>query len=120
MEILPHLVRFVPAANRFLQDRSAGDEATRNAMDALSTRLHGDLEQVTAAHSGIYRQLNEQAGKLEQVATDVTAMRTAIESTEGRVARMQRRTSMLSRLLIAALVMIFLLMLMVVALLFKH
>jgi len=47
-------------------------------------------------------------------------MRTAIESTEGRVARMQRRTSMLSRLLIAALVMIFLLMLMVVALLFKH
>jgi hypothetical protein len=120
MELLPHLVKLVPAANRFLQDRNSGDEATRQAMDAMAARVRSDLEQVTAAHSGIYRQLNEQAGRLEQVAADVAATRVAIESAEGRVARMQRRTNVLSRMLVAALVMIFALMVMVFALLFRH
>jgi len=120
IELAPHLVRLVPAANRFFSDKASGDEANRKAMEAMAAGLRGDLGQVTAAHSGLYRQLNEQAEKLSGVASDLGVVRVAVESTDGRVARMQRKISTLSNLLIAALVMNFVLMLMMFALLFKH
>jgi chromosome segregation ATPase len=120
LELAPHLVKFVPAANRFLQDREAGDEGNRKAMEAMSAELRGELAQVTAAHAGLYRQIHEQAEMLAAMTADVTAARLAVESVEGRLARMQRRTGTMSKLLIAALVMNFVLILMVFALFFRH
>jgi hypothetical protein len=120
MDLAPHLVRLVPAANRFLQDKAGGDAANQAAIDALAAQVHGDLGLVTAAHTSMYRQLNEQGEKIDRLGNDLAATRLAVEAADGRLARMQRRTSALTRMLIASLVMIFLLMLMVFALLFKH
>ena len=61
LELAPHLVRLVPAANNFFQNKSAGDEANRKALEDIAEGLRGDLGQVTASHAGLYRQLNEQS-----------------------------------------------------------
>jgi hypothetical protein len=120
LELAPHLVRLVPAANNFFQNKSAGDEANRKAMEAMAEGLRGDLGQVTAAHSGLYRQLNEQSEKLALLSVDVAAVRVATEALEGRLARMQRRHGTTTKLLVAVAVMNFVLLLMVFALFFRH
>ncbi len=120
LELAPHLVRLVPAANNFFQNKSAGDEANRKALEDIAEGLRGDLGQVTASHAGLYRQLNEQSEKLALMAADVAASRASMESIEGRLARLQRRYGTTTKLLIAALVMNFVLLLMVFALFFRH
>jgi uncharacterized protein involved in exopolysaccharide biosynthesis len=120
LELAPHLVRLVPAANNFFQNKSAGDEANRKALEDIAEGLRGDLGQVTASHAGLYRQLNEQSEKLALMAADVAASRASMESIEGRLARLQRRYGTTTKLLVAALVMNFVLLLMVFALFFRH
>ena len=120
LELAPHLVRLVPAANNFFQNKSAGDEANRKALEDITEGLRGDLGQVTASHAGLYRQLNEQSEKLALMAADVAASRASMESIEGRLARLQRRYGTTTKLLIAALVINFVLLLMVFALFFRH
>lgn len=120
LELAPHLVRLVPAANNFFQNKSAGDEANRKALEDIAEGLRGDLGQVTASHAGLYRQLNEQSEKLALMAADVAASRASMESIEGRLARLQRRYGTTTKLLIAALVINFVLLLMVFALFFRH
>jgi len=120
LELAPHLVRLVPAANNFFQNKSAGDEANRKALEDIAEGLRVDLGQVTASHAGLYRQLNEQSEKLALMAADVAASRASMESIEGRLARLQRRYGTTTKLLIAALVMNFVLLLMVFALFFRH
>lgn len=120
LELAPHLVRLVPAANNFFQNKSAGDEANRKALEDIAEGLRGDLGQVTASHAGLYRQLNEQSEKLALMAADVAASRVSMESIEGRLARLQRRYGTTTKLLIAALVINFVLLLMVFALFFRH
>ena len=45
LELAPHLVRLVPAANNFFQNKSAGDEANRKALEDIAEGLRGDLGQ---------------------------------------------------------------------------
>jgi len=120
LELAPHLVRLVPAANNFFQNKSAGDEANRKAMDAMAEGLRGDLGQVTSSHAGLYRQLNEQSEKLASLSADVAAARVATESLEGRLVRLQRRQGTTTKLLVAVAVMNFVLLLMVFGLFFRH
>ena len=105
LELAPHIVRLVPAANRFLQDKASGDDASRKAMEAMAEGLRGDLGQVTAAHAGLYRQLNEQSESLAVIKAAAEAAKLAAESAEGRVARLQRRISLNTQLLAAVLVL---------------
>jgi hypothetical protein len=120
IELVPHIVRLVPAANRFLQDKAGGDQASRQAVEALENSVHGDLSRITAAHTSMFRQLNDQSEKIDRLTSDLAASRLAIESSEGRMARLQRRSNALTKMMIASLVMMFFLLLMVFALLFKH
>lgn len=96
IELAPHLSRLVPMADRFLQSKSAGEEANRRAMDAMTEGLRGDLGQVTASHAGLYRQLNEANEKLATVSADARSARQAAEALEFRLnhteARLKRLT----------------------------
>ena len=105
LELAPHIVRLVPAANRFLQDKASGDDANRKAMEAMAEGLRGDLGQVTAAHAGLYRQLNEQSESLAVIKAAAESARLTAESAEGRVARLQRRVLVNTKLLAAVLLM---------------
>jgi len=120
LELAPHLIRLVPTGDRSQTNRTAEDEAHRKAMEELAERLRDDLGQVTTSHSGLYRQLNEQSEQLVGVAAAVETTRLAVESAEGRVARLQRKVMMNTKLLAAVLVMNFVLLLLVVVLLVRH
>jgi len=120
LELAPHIVRLVPAANRFLQDKASGDDANRKAMEAMAEGLRGDLGQVTAAHSGLYRQLNEQSEALSIIKASVEEAKLTAESAEGRVARLQRRVSVNTKLLAGVLLMNLVLLLLVIVLLVRH
>jgi hypothetical protein len=120
LELAPHLIRLVPMADRFLQSRSAGDDANRQAIEAMAESLRGELGHVTASHSGLYRQLNEMNEKLAGIAADVNASKAAAESVEGRLARLQRRVGGMTKLLIAAVALNVALLLLVIMLLLRH
>ena len=120
LELAPHIVRLVPAANRFLQDKAAGDDANRKAMEAMAEGLRGDLGQVTAAHAGLYRQLNEQSETLALTKASAEAAKLAAESAEGRVARLHRRVLVNTKLLAAVLLMNLVLLVLVIVLLVRH
>jgi len=120
LELAPHIVRLVPAANRFLQDKAAGDDANRKAMEAMAEGLRGDLGQVTAAHAGLYRQLNEQSESLSAIKAAAESARLTAESAEGRVARLQRRVLLNTKLLAAVLLMNLMLVVLLIVLLVRH
>ncbi len=120
LELAPHLVRLVPAANRFLQDKAAGEDADRKAMEAMVEGLRGDLGQVTAAHAGLYRQLNEQSESLAVIKAAMETVKLTAESAEGLVARLQRRVQVNTNLLAAVIVSNVVLLVLVIVLLVRH
>jgi hypothetical protein len=108
IELAPHITRLIPMADRFLQSKSASEEASRNAMSQMAEGLRGDLGQVTASHAGLYRQLNDQSEKLSTLNVELVAARRAIEATEARAVLMERKLArivILIALLGAALVL---------------
>jgi len=107
IELAPHITRLLPMADRFLLSKTAGEEAARNAMEQMADGLRGDLGQVTAAHAGLYRQLNDQSEKLSAIASDLTSTRQSAEALESRLATLERQSrSQQAFLLIILLVLL--------------
>ena len=120
IELAPHVTRLVPLADRFFQNKSAGEEANRRAMEAMAEGLRGDLGQVTAAHSGLYRKLQEQSEALVVLGTEVRSAKLASEEAELRVAKLQRRLTTVSSMLIGTLLLNFATLAVVIALFVNH
>ncbi len=95
IELLPHVSRLLPMADRFLNAKTADVEASRSAMQQMAEGLRGDLGQVTASHAGLYRQLNEQSAQLTAVAADITTLRHVVSSIESRLAAAERQGRLL-------------------------
>jgi len=107
IELAPHITRLLPMADRFLLSKTASEEAARNAMEQMADGLRGDLGQVTAAHAGLYRQLNDQSEKLSAIASDLTSTRQSAEALESRLATLERQSrSQQTFLLIILLVLL--------------
>ena len=112
-ELLPHLTRLVPMADKFLASRAATDRATEQAMLAMAEGVRGDLGQVTKAHAGLYQQLQEQSGQIAELSGEVKRMGAAAERVTGlelRVASLARwikvGVSLIVALLIAVIVLL--------------
>jgi hypothetical protein len=78
-ELLPHLSRLVPMADKFLTSKAAAEKANETAMAAMAEGVRGDLGQVTKAHAGLYRQLQEQSAQIAGVAEEVKQAGLAME-----------------------------------------
>jgi hypothetical protein len=78
-ELLPHITRLVPMADRYLSSKTASEKATDAAMVAMAEGVRGDLGQVTKAHAGLYRQLQDQSLQIDALSEDVKRTRVAIE-----------------------------------------
>jgi septal ring factor EnvC (AmiA/AmiB activator) len=100
-ELLPHLSRLLPVADKYLGSKSAGDKARDEeqaaAMAELSEGLRLELGQVAEAHSGVYRQLREQSSQLTQVSVEVTRTRMGVESVEARLNQLEARSAKLEK-----------------------
>ncbi len=89
-ELLPHLTRLVPMADRYLSTRTASERAQEAALAALGAEVRGELGQLGEVHTGIQRQLQDQGAQLSELAVEVTRARMGVESMEARVAGLER------------------------------
>jgi hypothetical protein len=78
-ELLPHITRLVPMADRYFSTKTASEKATEAAMVAMAEGVRGDLGQVTKAHAGLYQQLQEQSVQLAEVSSEVKRIVPAVE-----------------------------------------
>jgi chromosome segregation ATPase len=116
-ELLPHLARLVPMADKFFASRSASERAQEAALTAMAEGVRGDLGQVTQAHSGLYRQLQEQSAQIAEVSESVLRARAATESVEARITKMEeaavQAAGRMTLVLVALVVVVVLLVLIV-------
>jgi len=120
IELAPHIARLVPTADRFLQQKTAGDEATRAAVAKIGEDVRADVSRVTASHEGIYRQLNEQGERMSQLTEQMTAVRAAAEGAEEKVSALERRVTISTALLNVVLPLNVVLLALVIYLVFRR
>jgi chromosome segregation ATPase len=88
-ELLPHITRLVPMADKYLSSKTASEKATEAAMAAMAEGVRGDLGQVTKAHAGLYRQLQDQSAQIAEVGEEVKRARLSVEQHENRMVALE-------------------------------
>src|SRR5260370_36358039 len=78
-ELLPHISRLLPMADKYFNQKAAAEKANEAAMAAMAEGVRGDLGQVTKAHVGLYRQLQEQSAQIAEAAQEVKQTQLALE-----------------------------------------
>jgi hypothetical protein len=94
-ELLPHITRLVPMADKYFSSKTATEKATEAAMIAMADGVRGDLGQVTKAHAGLYRQLQEQSAQITQVSEEVKQARLAFEQHDHSLTALEQRVASL-------------------------
>jgi chromosome segregation ATPase len=84
-ELLPHITRLVPMADRYFSSKTAAEKANEAAMAAMAEGVRGDLGQVTKAHAGLYRQLQDLSAQVAEVSAEVKQARASVEHHEHRM-----------------------------------
>ncbi len=90
-ELLPHVSRLVPMADRYFSSKAAAEKAHEAAMAAMAEGVRGDLGQVTKAHAGLYRQLQELSAQVAEVGEEGKRGRMLLEVQENRLAALEER-----------------------------
>jgi chromosome segregation ATPase len=116
-ELLPHVSRLLPMADKFLTSKTATEKATEAAMIAMADGVRGDLGQVTKAHAGLYRQLQEQSAQITQVSEEVKQARLSFEQHEHRMEILEKRMTSLGLWVKAGLSLLVVLVAVVIVLL---
>lgn len=106
LDLLPHFARLLPAADKYLANRSASDKALETAMAALAGDVRGELRHVTEEQAGIRSQLQEHGAQVAQMAAEVARLRTGTESLEERFAKLEKTAATVTRLAWVALVLL--------------
>jgi len=78
-ELLPHISRLLPMADKYFNSKAAAEKANEAALAAMAEGVRGDLGQVTKAHAGLYRQLQDQSAQIAVVGDEVKQTRLAID-----------------------------------------
>jgi multidrug resistance efflux pump len=94
-ELLPHITRLVPMADKYFSSKTATEKATEAAMIAMADGVRGDLGQVTKAHAGLYRQLQEQSAQITQVSEEVKQARLSFEQHDHSLGVLEQRVATL-------------------------
>jgi len=94
-ELLPHITRLVPMADKYLSSKTASEKANEAAMAAMAEGVRGDLGQVTKAHAGLYRQLQDQSAQIAEVGAEVKRARLTIEQQEHRLLTLESNVTAL-------------------------
>jgi chromosome segregation ATPase len=106
LEILPHLTRLVPAADKFLASRNASDKAQEEALAALADHVRDGISGVAEEQAGLRRQLQEQSEQIGQVGVEVTRARMGVESIEARITKLEQVSRTATRLQWVVLVLV--------------
>jgi hypothetical protein len=96
-ELLPHVTSLVPIADRYLSSKTANEKANEAALAAMAEGVRGDLGQVTKAHAGLYRQLQEVSAQLAEVGEDTKRTRLAMDQQRHRLESLELQVASLGR-----------------------
>jgi septal ring factor EnvC (AmiA/AmiB activator) len=116
-ELLPHVTRLVPLADRYFSAKAATESANEAALAAMAEGVRGDLGQVTAAHAGLYRKLQGQGNQIADLSEDIRTARSAVEQSERRIEVMDRKIASISLWLKVSVSLVAILLVLVVVLL---
>jgi predicted neutral ceramidase superfamily lipid hydrolase len=105
-ELLPHLARLMPMADKYLSTRSASDKAQEAALVALARDVRGEIARVGEAGEGVQRRLQEQSKQIAGVSVEVTRARLGVESAETRIARLEKTVALGVKLLWVVLALV--------------
>jgi hypothetical protein len=94
-ELLPHITRLVPMADKYFSSKTASEKANEAAVAAMAEDVRGDLGQVTKAHAGLYRQLQEQSAQIAEVSEEMKRARLSIEQHEHRMLTLEANVTSL-------------------------
>jgi chromosome segregation ATPase len=118
-ELLPHITRLVPLADKYLSSKSASEKSNDAAMAAMAEEVRGDLGQVTKAHAGLYRQLQDQSAQIAEVAEEVKRARLSIEQHEHRMLALESNVAALGWWVKAGVSLLIVLVVVVIVLLLR-
>jgi hypothetical protein len=90
-ELLPHVSRLVPMADKYFSSKAANEKANEAALVAMAEGVRGDLGQVTKAHVGLYRQLQDQSAQITELGEEVKRARLALEQHDHRLESQELR-----------------------------
>jgi hypothetical protein len=90
LELLPHLGKLVPVADKLLAARTLNGSPPDPA--ALADGLRSNLDQLGELHAGIERTLRDQAEQISALSVEVTRTRLGVEATEARIDKLERTT----------------------------
>jgi phage shock protein A len=90
-ELLPHITRLVPMADRYFSSKAANEKANEAALAAMAEGVRGDLGQVTKAHAGLYRQLQDLSVQVSEVQDEVKPVLVSVEQMGHRVEALERK-----------------------------
>jgi hypothetical protein len=90
-EVLPHITRLLPMADKFFTSKAAAEKANEAALAAMAEGVRGDLGQVTKAHAGLYRQLQDQSALITLVAAEVKEVSVTLDQQDHRLESLERQ-----------------------------
>jgi len=96
-ELLPHIARVLPMADKFFTSKAAAEKANEAALAAMAEGVRGDLGQVTRAHAGLYRQLQDQSAQIAEVAEEVKQTRRAVDQRDQQMEALSQQMKSLGR-----------------------
>jgi hypothetical protein len=109
-ELLPHVTRLVPIADRYFSSKAANEKANEAAMVALAEDVRGDLGQVTKAYAGLYRQIQDVSAKVVEVAEDAKRTRLAMDQQGHRLENLESEVVWLGRWLKGGMILVVILL----------
>jgi chromosome segregation ATPase len=118
-ELLPHITRLVPMADKYLSSKTASEKANESAMAAMAEGVRGDLGQVTQAHAGLYRQLQDQSAQIAEVAEEIKRTRLSVEQHEHRMLTLESNVTSLGWWVKAGVSLLVVLVIVVIVLLVR-
>ena len=92
-ELLPHISRLLPIADKYLTSKTAAEKANEAAMTAMAEGVRGDLGQVTKAHLGLYRQLQDQSAQISELGEEIKRARTSVDQHDKRMEALEAKVA---------------------------
>lgn len=96
-ELLPHIARVLPMADKFFASKASEQKANEAALVAMAEGVRGDLGQVTRAHAGLYRQLQDQSAQIAEVSEAVKLTQRAVEQRDQQIETLSQQMKSLGR-----------------------
>jgi chromosome segregation ATPase len=96
VELLPHATRLIPVADRYFASKHAGEKANEAALVAMAEGVQADLGQVTKAHAGLYRKLQEQEAQIAEMRSELHSAKLTLDQYANRMEIADHRLASLS------------------------